>query len=187
MASPDTTTLAVRRLNWGCGRNPEPGWINSDLKDGPGVDLSCDIRSGLPLETGSMDYVVSVHALPEIPYPELVPTLSELRRVLRPGGTLRLALPDLDRGIAAYQRGDRDYFLVPDADARSVGAKFVLQMIWYGYSRTLFTHDFIGEQLERAGFDRIVRCAFRRTASPYPEIVDLDDREPESLFVEAVK
>jgi len=37
------------RLNWGCGPEPIPGWINSDRLDARGVDLCCDIRDGLPL------------------------------------------------------------------------------------------------------------------------------------------
>jgi predicted SAM-dependent methyltransferase len=185
-SAPPTPT-GVRRLNWGCGEWAEPGWLNSDVKDGPGIDIVADVRAGLPLETDSIDYVASIHALPEVPYPELVPVLAELRRVLKPGGVLRLALPDLERGIAAYQRGDADYFHVPDEDARSVGAKFVTQMIWYGYSRSLFVYDFIEELLEEAGFAQVSRCDYRQTASPWPDIVTLDNRERESLFVEAVK
>jgi SAM-dependent methyltransferase len=180
-----STATAVRRLNWGCGGHTLPGWINSDQKDGDGIDLTCDIAQGLPLESGRMDYVVSIHALPEVPYDRLVPVLAELRRVIKPGGILRLCLPDLIKGIRAYERGDRDYFLVPDEDARSLGAKLVTQLIWYGYSRTLFTHEFIEEMLLKAGFSRVVRCAYRQTSGPDPEIVDLDNREPESLYVEA--
>jgi predicted SAM-dependent methyltransferase len=178
---------AVRRLNWGCGAHTLPGWINTDVKEGAGIDLSCDIRNGLPLETGSIDYAASIHALPEVPYTELIPVLTELRRVLKLGGVLRLALPDLIKGVRAYERGDRDYFLIPDEDAKSIGAKLVTQLVWYGYSRTLFTQEFIGEMLERAGFTRVTPCEYRQTASPYPEIVELDNRESESLFVEAVK
>ena len=180
-------SAGVRRLNWGCGEHPEPGWLNSDVKDVPGIDIVADVRTGLPLETGSIDYITSIHALPELPYPDLVPALTELRRVLKPGGVLRLALPDLDRAIAAYQREDRDYFHVPDEDARSVGGKFVTQMIWYGYSRSLFVHDFVEELLQKAGFDRIAVCSFHETKSPYPDIVELDSREQESLFIEAIK
>ena len=181
------TTQAVRRLNWGCGGHTLPGWINSDNKEAPDIELSCDIRDGLPLEEGSMDYVVSIHALPEVPYTALVPVLQELRRVIKPGGVLRLALPDLLKGVDAYRRGDRDYFLVPDEDAKSLGAKLITQLIWYGYSRTLFTSEFIEEMLLKAGFGRVVHCAYRQTSTPHPEIVDLDNREPESLFVEAYK
>jgi len=177
----------VRRLNWGCGEHPEPGWLNSDVKNVPGIDIVADVRAGLPLESDSIDYITSIHALPELPYPDLVPALRELRRVLKPGGVLRLALPDLERGIEAYQSGNRDYFHVPDEDARSLGAKFVTQMIWYGYSRSLFVPDFVEELLERAGFSRVDRCRYRETAGPWPEIVALDNREPESLFVEGVK
>jgi len=177
----------VRRLNWGCGEHPERGWLNSDIKDVPGIDVVADVRAGLPLETGSIDYITSIHALPELPYTDLVPALQELHRVLKPGGVLRLALPDLERGIVAYQNGDADYFHVPDDDARTIGAKFVTQMVWYGYSRSLFVLDFVEELLERAGFARVERCEYRETASRWPEIVELDNRPRESLFVEGFK
>jgi SAM-dependent methyltransferase len=177
----------VKRLNWGCGGHTLPGWINSDQKDAPEIDLTCDIAQGLPLETGSIDYAVSIHALPEVPLDRIVPVLSELRRVLKPGGILRLALPDLLKGVAAYQRGDRDYFLVPDEDAQRLGAKLITQLIWYGYSRTLFVPEFIEEMLLKAGFTRVAHCAYRQTSGPFPEIIDLDNREAESLFVEAYK
>ncbi len=177
----------VKRLNWGCGGSAEPGWINSDQGEYAGVDIVADIRRGLPLESDSIDYAVSIHALPEVPYSDLVPVLEELRRVLRPGGFLRLALPDLEKGFEAYRRGDRDYFLVPDDDMKTLGGKLIVQLIWYGYSRTLFVRDFIEELLRKAGFKDIRHVRYRETTSPHAEIVDLDNRENESLFVEAVK
>jgi predicted SAM-dependent methyltransferase len=177
----------VQRLNWGCGTWPQPGWINSDIREHPEVDIVCDIRDGLPIDSDSLDYIVSIHALPEIPFRDLVPTLHELKRVLKPGGTLRLALPDLDRGIKAYLSGDDEYFHIPDQDARTLGGKLAVQMSWYGYSRSLFTADFIEELLVKAGFSTITRCSYQQTASPFPEIVELDNRELESLFVEAIK
>ena len=190
---------AIRRLNWGCGRAGAPGWINADVQCGPGIDLSGDIREGLPLETGSIDYAVSVHALQEIPYAEVVPVMQELRRVLKPGGVLRLVLPDLDKAIRAYLDGDRGFFCppesksgpksvgIPDEDAASLGGKLVVQLIWYGYTRTFFTSDFAEELLRRAGFREVHHCAFRETRGPHAGIVELDNRETESLYVEAVK
>ena len=179
--------MAVKRLNWGCGPHPIEGWLNSDQKVGPGIDLSGDIRDGLPLDNDSMDYIVSIHALEEVPYSDLLPVLRELRRVLKPNGTLRLSLPDLDKGIQAYLRQDRDYFLIPDDEVSSLGGKLIVQLIWYGYSRTLFTYDFIEELLHKAGFRAVTQCRYQETHSPHAEIVELDNRERESLFVESIK
>jgi predicted SAM-dependent methyltransferase len=177
----------VTRLNWGCGRQPRAGWINSDRVVAPGIAPSCDIRDGLPLATGSVDYAVAIHALQDVPCLDVPRVLAELHRVLRPGGVLRLALPDLDRAIDAYRRGDAAYFYVPDDEVRSIGGKLAVQITWYGSVRTPFTYDFIEELLVRAGFREIVGCRYRETASPHAEIVELDDRERESLFVEATK
>jgi predicted SAM-dependent methyltransferase len=182
-----SSAMPARRLNWGCGDHVAPGWINSDVKQGEDVDLVADIKAGLPLASDCIDYAVSVHALPELPYPELVPALRELRRVLKPGGVLRLVLPDLDLAIDAYRRGDSDYFKVDPDEVQSLGGKLIVQMLWYGYSRSLFTGDFAAELLEKAGFEQVRPCRYRQTASAFAEIVALDNREDESLYVEARK
>src|SRR5215213_8191273 len=132
------TEQALRRLNWGCGTEPPDGWINCDIKDGPGIDISCDIREGLPLADSSIDYIAGIHVLPELAYPDLEPALAELRRVLKPGSVLRLSLPDLDKAIRAYLAGDTEYFLIPDDDARSLGGKLIVQLTWYGYSKSMY-------------------------------------------------
>ncbi len=166
---------------------PEAGWINSDIKHGPGIDLSCDIRDGLPLEAESIDYAVSIHALPEISYVDLGPVLGELRRVLKPEGVLRLALPSLEKAVDAYKRGERDYFLIPDEDARTLGGKLATQVVWYGHSRSVFVPEFVDELLEQAGYSAIHHVSFGETASRYPEIVSLDNRPAESFFIEGVR
>jgi predicted SAM-dependent methyltransferase len=177
--------LPIARLNWGCGPHAPPGWINSDVRSLPGVHLACDIREGLPLRDASIDYAVAIHALQDLPFVDLDRALRELFRVLKDGGVLRLGLPDMDRAIAAYLRGDRGYFYVPDEDVRSIGGKLCVQVAWYGSNRTPFTFDLAAELLSRNGFRDVARCAFRETKSPWPDIVALDNRERESLFVEA--
>ena len=177
----------ICRLNWACGNWTPAGWINSDQKDQAGVDLVCDIRDGFPLDHGSVDIIACIHTLPEFAYDALVPTLEELHRVLKPNGTLRIAVPDLDVSIRAYLRGDTEHFQIPDWETRSLGAKFARYLTWYGYTRSVFTYDYLEEMLFKARFRHVVRCAFKETPSGYPEIVDLDNRETESLFVEAMK
>lgn len=176
-----------RRLNWGCGSHVLPGWINTDVKETPEVDLIADIRKGLPLEDDSIEYAVSIHALPELEYGAVVPALRELKRVLKPGGVLRLVLPDLQKAIDAYARRDHRYFRLVEEDAATLGGRLITQILWYGYSRTLFTSDFTAELLAKAGYVDVVSCQPHRTASRFSEIVEFDNREEESLYIEGAK
>lgn len=175
----------VRRLHWGCGEVRREGWIHSDIKDGPGVDIVCDILDGLPLEDGSIDCISSQHVLPELKVYRQVKALRELRRVLKPGGVLRLCLPDLDLAIEAYREGRRGYFHVREWD--TIAGDFITHVLWYGYARTMFTYEFAEELLRKAGFEDVRRAAYRRTTGPYPEITALDTRRGESFYVEAFK
>jgi SAM-dependent methyltransferase len=177
----------LRRLNWGCGGDGRRGWINSDRTAGPGVDLVADIREGLPIESGTIDYAVGAHTIQGLAYPELAPALVEVFRVLRPGGTLRLVVPDLDADIRAYTKHDQDRVLVAPDQVRSRGGRFIAHLLRCGRSRTLFTFDFLEELLLDAGFVDVTRCRSGETASRYREIVELDGREPESIFIEATR
>ncbi|HEX5369239.1 MAG TPA: methyltransferase domain-containing protein, partial [Dehalococcoidia bacterium] len=161
------TDSGVRRLNWGCGEHGAPGWLNADLVHGPGIEISGDIRHGLPLDDECIDYAFSSHALQQLPYLDVEPALRELRRVLKPGGVLRLGLPDLDRALLAWRSNDTSYFYVPDEDARTIAGKLIVQMTWYGSSPMLFNYEFAEEMLQRASFRNIRRCTFRTTASRF--------------------
>jgi SAM-dependent methyltransferase len=172
-------------LHWGCGDVTPAGWINSDLKSGPGIDISGNILDGLPLPDDHVDYIVSQHALTDLKIYDQIPALQELRRVLRPGGVLRLSLPDFERAMEAYRSGRREHFHIWHWD--TLDGNFITHILWYSDTRTLFTWRFIEELLRKARFAAVHHVAFGQTASAYPEIVDLDGREAESLYVEAVK
>ncbi len=176
----------IRRLHWGCGDITPSSWINSDIEEGPGIDISCDILDGMPLDSDSIDYISSQHALNCLKIFDVVDALRELHRVLRPGGVLRLCLPDLDQAIAAYQRGDWNYFWYGWC-WDTISGNFVTTILAYNLVQTLFTYEFAEELLYKAGFSDVRRVAYRQTASSYPEITELDDREWESFYVEAFK
>lgn len=180
-------TAAVRRLNWACGPRGAPGWFNSDRRAGEGIQHTGDILQGLPLGSDSLDYAVTIHGLQDLAVQDVLPALRELHRALKPGGVLRVSVPDLDRAIRAYLEKDHAYFYIRDAEAESIGGKLSYQMTWYGSVRALFTFHFLEELLRKAGFREVRRCAHGQTAGPYPEIVELDNRPRESLIVEGVK
>jgi len=78
-------------LNLGSGNTVlAPEVVNVDAAPYDGVDVVCDIRR-LPFEDDSVDGVLTISVLEHLPYPEQV--LSEIRRVLRPGGWIYSDVP----------------------------------------------------------------------------------------------
>jgi predicted SAM-dependent methyltransferase len=159
--------------------------LNCDIAAAPGVDLRFDLREGLPLESRSVDRIVAVHLLQDLPWGAIGPALREIHRVLKADGVVRLAVPDLDKAVRAYLAGDAGYFHVPDRDAGSVGAKLITQIVWYGSVRTPFTFEFLQEWMARAGFSRIGQHRFGE--SDVDGLASLDNRQRESLFVEGTR
>lgn len=92
------------KLNLGCGPNPKQGWVNIDLTDR--ADLRLDLREPLPFGDGSVSFIYTEHFFEHLEFPnEAEALLREAARVLAPGGTLSIAVPDAE-GPLLYYAGD---------------------------------------------------------------------------------
>ena len=89
------------RLNLGCGDHPIEGWENWDRKNGHEV---------FPLEgvaDGSVDEIRASHVLEHFSHARVPEVLREWARVLRPGGRLRVAVPDFRKIAQLYEAGEK--------------------------------------------------------------------------------
>lgn len=83
-------------VNLGCGARYHPEWTNFDIvPQGPGV-IQADLSQGIPLSKGTADVVYHSAVLEHIRREHVVPFLRECHRVLKPGGVIRIAVPDLE-------------------------------------------------------------------------------------------
>lgn len=101
------------KLNIGSFTSMTPfGWTNLDMHDlgqwatAHGYKYQpCDVRTGLPYLTGTVDLVFLHHSLDHLSYTEGVSLLRDIRRVLKPGGAVRIVVPDAAFYTAMYQDG----------------------------------------------------------------------------------
>lgn len=102
---PDSKGL---KLHIGCGPGRLPGWVNIDVDPAP---LAVNVLWGLPLPDGCATRVFVSHLLEHLYFPRDVQFfLADLRRVLAPGGVVRIVVPDAEQCIAAYASDDRSFF-----------------------------------------------------------------------------
>lgn len=91
-------------LNLGCGGHYHPAWTNADLQPaGSGVH-AVDLAVPLPFPDAHFEVVYHSHVLEHLPRSAAPSALREQRRVLRPGGVLRVAVPDLEQSARNYLR-----------------------------------------------------------------------------------
>lgn len=87
----------MQYLNLGCGSRCHPDWINIDIKSGaPGVTAH-DICHGIPFPDASFDVVYHSNLLEHIRRDDAQFLMHECYRVMKAGGILRVAVPDLEQ------------------------------------------------------------------------------------------
>ncbi len=77
------------------------GWTNIDFESSRGA-LAHDLRAPLPLAADSFDFVYHSHVLEHLEKADARRLLSECHRVLKPGGTVRVVVPDLESKARLY-------------------------------------------------------------------------------------
>lgn len=93
---------SAKLVNLGCGASCHPDWINLDVEPrAPGV-RHWDVRHGLPLPEQFADAVYMSHLLEHLPLEAGAQLLENVFRVIRPGGIVRVVVPDLEGVCKAY-------------------------------------------------------------------------------------
>lgn len=95
-------SASVKKLNLGCGARALPSWTNLDFQAVPGLVLAHDLRTPLPFSNDTFDVVYHSHVLEHLSPADAARFLAECHRVLRPGGVLRVLVPDLEDKARLY-------------------------------------------------------------------------------------
>lgn len=95
------TSHEIRKLQIGSGKNFLEGWLNSDITpDSKSVFL--DATKRFPFADSSFDYIFCEHLIEHLEYREGVRMLRECFRILKPGGKICIATPDIHFLIELY-------------------------------------------------------------------------------------
>ena len=145
------------KINMGCGwRNFGSDWIHIDGGDYDHLDYN-NITHLQNFDDNSVDLIYASHVLEYFDRQEVINVLKEWQRVLRPGGVLRLAVPDFDSMARLYIEGTPlDRFLGPLYGKIQMSEKTV-------YHKTVYDFDSLNNILVLCNFKNIKKYDWRQT------------------------
>lgn len=181
------------RLNIGCGTDYKKGWVNIDNNSDNNIeklDLNWDLRNPLPFDDGSVDYVFNEHFFEHLTVEEGQTAMKDLMRVLKPGGVMRIAMPDLEKAIDNYK--DKNWKKTQVPFLKRFGLGFVktraellnMNFSWWGH-KWLYDWEELERRLKEAGYANIARC--ERTKSSHKDLRNLETRDESLLIAEVTK
>jgi predicted SAM-dependent methyltransferase len=151
-----------------------------------------DAAARIPCDNGSVSAVYSSHMIEHLDRGEARAFLAEVRRILRPGGIVRIAAPDLSRLV-------QDYLATQDADgfvaathmcaSRPAGPVVRMKSALVGPRHHLWMYDgtSLAKLLHETGFSDAAIMPPGKTSITDPGDLDLEERASESVYVEAVR
>ena len=155
-----------------------------------------DLVKGIPAADNGLDVVYHSHFLEHLTNLEGIQFLNECYRVLKPGGIMRLVVPDLELWIQSYVNDNQFFFaeyrrlaLGNNQDLYPTKAAIFMGMLHNHGHKMGYDFPSLQVLLTKAGFQRIRRTLFQES-----ELVDIREIEPvfplkimESLYIECYK
>jgi len=157
----------VGRLHLGAGNSTSTGLLGTDIMPRSHEILRMDATKPFPIPDLSFDYVFCEHMIEHITWQEGALMFSECNRILKPGGKIRIATPDLNVLLRlycsngspegdAYIRWETDTFIDYINQYRPA---FVINNAFYNWGhRFLYDKVLLEIALRQAGFVDIVSC-----------------------------
>lgn len=178
-------------LNVGCGTDYKKGWINIDNNSDDNIeklDLNWDLRNPLPFADGSVNYIFNEHFVEHLTVDESQKAIKDFMRVLKPGGVMRIAMPDLEDCIKLYL--DKDWRKRPVI--KDHGLDFVetpaellnMSFSWWGH-KWIYDWTELKRRLKQAGYTNFKKATHSK--SIHKELNNLETRKMSTLIVEITK
>lgn len=154
-----------RKLQIGAQSNSIQGWLNVDIAPKNLETVYMDATQPFPFQDGAFDYVFSEHMIEHITFNEGQWMLKECYRVLKPGGKIRIATPNLQFLIELYQEHKTEIQQKYIAFSKKYFSEPIPEMdvlVINNFFRD-WGHQFIHDEkslrylLELAGFSEILR------------------------------
>jgi len=139
--------------------------------------LHHNLEYGIPLSDASADYIYSSHWLEHLFREDAERLLCEAYRVLKPGGCIRICVPDLEHAVRQYLDGNKEHALSYFFCSSKNGM--------LGRHHYLYDFELLAALMRKANFQQVTRCSYRQGQTP--DIEKLDNRPEETLYMEAVK
>jgi predicted SAM-dependent methyltransferase len=162
--------------------------------DGASYFTQLDISAPLPFGAQSVEWVYAEHLIEHVPLLVGIGWLTEVRRILVPGGLVRLTTPDLGKYAVSYASGDGFFRqhrhrlsalrIGPPMPGRDA---FMFNQLFYLYGhRWIYDLAEISYALAEAGFDpeAVRACGFREGARADVAALDTFMRKDETFYVE---
>lgn len=92
----------VRKLQIGAGTGKISGWLATDINPASRDIMYLDATKKLPFPDRTFDYIFCEHMIEHISWSEGLLMLKECRRILKYGGVVRIATPDLSVLLQTY-------------------------------------------------------------------------------------
>jgi predicted SAM-dependent methyltransferase len=143
------------KLHLGCGKRHIPGFVHIDAVDYPHVDHVASIDNLSFIQDSSVDLIYNCHVLEHFKRRDVERVLREWYRVLKPGGVLRISVPDFAKLCEVYQRHGKMELVI--------GALFGRQDYLYNIHYNVFDFASLSALLQKAGFSQIHHYDWRQT------------------------
>jgi predicted SAM-dependent methyltransferase len=115
---------AIKKLQIGAQSNSIHGWLNVDILPKDHAVAYMDATEKFPISDNAFDYVFSEHMIEHISIDDGEFMMKECYRILKPGGKIRIATPDLEAVVKV--------FTTPDVPEHKAYIKFYIDRFWNG-------------------------------------------------------
>jgi predicted SAM-dependent methyltransferase len=186
--------LLTNYLNLGSAKDHLDGFTAVDFFTSSGA-YGADLRYPLLIDDAVLDGIFTEHTLEHLNYNEVAGVLSECQRIMKPGGVIRIVVPDLSIFVENYASGNLSWFEEWEREVlKPRGRSMRSQMEALSFEtqenghRSAWDFETMKLFLARAGFAEICRCSFGKGSDArLLQDKDAADRTMLSLYVEARK